>query len=203
LQKFCAAVLAMSTTARAHFFGDSFTAGQGDPEHLGWVGRIAPLVDGIAFANHGVPGAPGSYVVETWRNTTPDPARTELAVFCFGTNDAVLHVAAADSISALIDALDRAEELKVPAFVIGPPPIGDMIDEDLALSTLSGSFSGVCAAHDVPFVPTFEKLGPGSIWQAEASAGDGSHPGAGGYAELAEFLESEGLIDWLTKMSSR
>lgn len=193
----------MSPRPRAHFFGDSFVAGQGDPEHLGWVGRVAERCDGIDFANHGVPGAPGEFVVQSWFNTAVDPSRAESAVFCFGTNDAVLHVPAEQSLAALAHALARALELKVPAFVIGPPPIGDMPEEDLALQSLSDAFAGVCAAGDIPYVPTFERLGPGSVWRAEAEAGDGSHPVAGGYAELAEFLEVEGLTDWLTKTSSR
>jgi acyl-CoA thioesterase-1 len=127
----------------------------------------------------------------------------ELAVFCFGTNDAVLHHPAEQSLAALNNSLDRAAELDVPAFVIGPPPIGDMPEEDAALRSLSDAFAGVCAARDIPFVATFDRLGPGSTWRAEAAAGDGSHPGAGGYAEMAEFLDTEGLTAWLTKMSSR
>lgn len=188
---------------RAHFYGDSFTAGQGDPELLGWVGRIAAQFPDIDFANHGVPGAPGEYVAQTFANTMIDRSRIELAVFCFGTNDAVLHHPPEQSLAALTGSLDRASEHDVPVFVIGPPPIGDMPDEDRALRSLSDAFAGVCAARDVPFVATFDCLGPGSTWRAEAEAGDGSHPRAGGYAEMAEFLDAEGLTAWLTKMSSR
>ncbi|MGK2878520.1 MAG: GDSL-type esterase/lipase family protein [Solirubrobacterales bacterium] len=188
---------------RAHFYGDSFTAGQGDPEQLGWVGRLAARLPEIDFANHGVPGAPGSYVAQTFVNTTIDRSRVELAVFCFGTNDAVLHHPAEQSLAALTESLDRAIRHDVPAIVIGPPPIGDMPEEDRVLRSLSDAFAGVCAARDVPFVATFDRLGPGSTWRAEAAAGDGSHPGAGGYIELAEFLDAEGLTAWLTKMSSR
>jgi lysophospholipase L1-like esterase len=150
-----------------------------------------------------VPGAPGKYVAQTFVNTEIDPTRVELAVFCFGTNDAVLHHPAEQSLAALTSSLDRASELDVPTFVIGPPPIGDLPDEDLALRSLSDAFAGVCAARDIPFVATFDRLGPGSTWRAEADAGDGSHPGAGGYSEMAEFLDAEGLTEWLKKMSSR
>ncbi|MGH2959375.1 MAG: GDSL-type esterase/lipase family protein [Solirubrobacterales bacterium] len=188
---------------RAHFYGDSFTFGQGDEEGLGWVGRLARKLPSVDFANHGVPGAPGDYVAQTFVNTGIDPARVELAIFCFGTNDAVLHHPAEQSLAALTGSLDRASENDVPAFVVGPPPIGDMPAEDLALRSLSDAFAGVCAARDIPFLETFDRLGPGSTWRAEAEAGDGSHPGAGGYAEMAEFLDAEGLTAWLTKMSSR
>jgi lysophospholipase L1-like esterase len=55
----------------------------------------------------------------------------------------------------------------------------------------------------VPFIATFDALGPGSVWHAEAGAGDGSHPGAGGYEELAELLRTGGLTEWLLAMASR
>lgn len=137
--------------------------------------------------------------MQTWFNTTPDPQRTELAVFCFGTNDAVLGVPLGDSLAALGRALDRAEELSVPVFLIGPPPIGDMPTEDRALKTLSEMVGAIAEEKAIPFVPTFDALGPDSIWGAEAGAGDGSHPGAGGYAEMADLLVRGGLVEWLTK----
>lgn len=146
-----------------------------------------------------MPGAPGSYIVQTWTNTEPDRDRAELAVFCLGTNDAVLRVAQADTIASAVAALDRADELDVPVFWIGPPPIGDVIEEDRALKELSEALGELMAARDVPFISTFDELGAGSVWRAEASAGDGSHPGAGGYAELAELVERGGLVDWITE----
>jgi lysophospholipase L1-like esterase len=142
-------------------------------------------------------------VLASWQNTTLAPDRRELVVFCFGTNDAVLHVPVDRSLDAMGEALRRADELAAPAFVIGPPPIGDMPAEDLHLRSLSDALAGVAAAAGAPFISTFDRLGPDSIWRAEAEAGDGSHPGAGGYSEMADFLEESGLVEWLTKMSSR
>lgn len=191
------------TKPRAHFFGDSFTFGQGDPEGLGWVGRLAARMSRIEFVNHGVPGAPGSYVAERWLATELDQDRRELAVFCFGTNDAVLRVPEDDSLEALEQILNRAEQHRVPVFVIGPPPVGDDAEADRALSALDSVMHQIATLRAVPYISTFAALGPGSVWQAEASAGDGSHPAAGGYAELAELLRTSGLTEWLTKMSSR
>lgn len=186
---------------RAHFFGDSFTAGEGDPEGLGWVGRLAAELPQIEFAQHGVPGAPGSYVVQTWLECELDPRRRELAVFCFGANDAVLGVPLEDSLADLERALDRAEELLVPVFVIGPPPVGG--PEDAALVRLSSSIEALTTKRGVPFVATHDALGPGSIWSEEARAADGTHPSAGGYAELAQLLRGAGLPAWLLANSSR
>ncbi len=188
---------------RAHFYGDSFTFGQGDPGGLGWVGRIAAKLPDVEIANHGVPGAPASYIVQSFRNTEFDPTRTELAIFCLGTNDAVLHLPQYDTVAAVSYALDWAGELGVPVFWIGPPPIGDLVEEDVALRALSGAIESVTTARGVPFVSTFDELGEGSAWRAEADAGDGSHPGAGGYAELAQLVERAGLIDWIAQHSAR
>jgi len=104
-----------------------------------------------------------------------------------------------ETMSSAIAAVDRADELDIPVFWIGPPPIGDLVDEDRALKDLSEALGETMAARGVPFVSTFDELGPGSVWHSEASAGDGSHPGAGGYAELAELLERAGLVDWIAE----
>lgn len=124
---------------------------------------------------------------------TIDPERVELAVFSFGTNDVIYGVPFETSLSALTRALDRAAELSVPAYVVGPPDA----------PSISDAYAGICAARAVPFYETASVLGPGSVWRAEADAGDGSHPGAGGYAELADLLKAAGLVEWMTKTSSR
>lgn len=188
-------------TGRAHFFGDSFTAGQGDPEGLGWVGRLATKCAGIECVNHGVPGAPSRLIADQWLATELDPERAELAIFMLGTNDAVLHVEHNDSLTAVADAIERANEEDVPAFWVGPPPIGDMPAEDAALRELSYSIGGLVRSNGQQFVPTFDALGPGSRWNAEALANDGSHPGAGGYAELATLLEEANLVRWIERNS--
>jgi acyl-CoA thioesterase-1 len=173
---------------RAHFFGDSFVAGYLDPAGLGWVGRLAERAPGVDFANHGVPGATSEACVQQWLNTPIDPERNEMVVFSFGTNDMIYGVPFENSLAALTSALDRAAELSVPAYVVGPPDAPGISD----------AYAGICAAREIPFFETVEPLGPGSVWRAEANAGDGSHPGDGGYAELAELLDRAGLTDWLT-----
>jgi lysophospholipase L1-like esterase len=140
-----------------------------------------------------VPGATSEACVRQWFNTTIDPARNETVVFSFGTNDVIYGVPTENSLAALTSALDRAEQLDVPAYVIGPPDAPGISD----------AYAGICAARDVPFFDTVIPLSAGSIWRAEADAGDGSHPGVGGYEELAGMLDAAGLATWLTKMSSR
>ncbi|MFT4049323.1 MAG: GDSL-type esterase/lipase family protein [Solirubrobacterales bacterium] len=193
----------MKRRPRAHFYGDSFTFGQGDPEMTGWVGRLAAKLPDVDFANHGSPGAPGFYIAQSFLRTEPDPSRTELAVFCLGTNDAVLRVPQTETIAEVERALDEAEARGWPVFWIGPPPIGDMPEEDRALRLLSAAIGETVSARDIPFAATFDELGEGSVWRAEARAADGSHPGPDGYAELAALLERAGLVDWIAKNVAR
>lgn len=167
------------------------------------MGRLAAGMPKFEFVNHGVPGAPGPAIVEAWLQTKLDPDRRELIVLSFGTNDAVLRLDPDDSLTALERGLDRAEDLRVPIFVIGPPPIGDDPEGDAALADLSSVMAQIATFRAVPFLETFDVLGSGSVWRAEAQAGDGSHPGDGGYAELAEYLRTNGLTAWLLAMSSR
>lgn len=125
--------------------------------------------------------------MQQWLNTSIDPERIELVVFSFGTNDVIYDVPFESSLAALISALDQAAVLLVPAYVVGPPDAPGVSD----------AYAGICAAREIPFFETFGPLGPGSAWRAEANAGDGSHPGAGGYAELADLLDHAGLTDSL------
>jgi lysophospholipase L1-like esterase len=156
----------------------------------------------LEFANHGVPGAPGHFVATTWRETELTPGRRELAVFCFGTNDVLLGLPEDDTLDVLEGILDQAEQLQVPVFVIGPPPAGDA-QADQKLADLSSVMHQVTALHAAPFLPVCERLGPGSVWHKEASQGDGSHPGSGGYDELTELLRTGGLTEWMLAMASR
>ena len=48
----------------------------------------------------------------------------------------------------------------------------------------------IIADWAVPFLETFAPLRRSAAWMGEVAAGDGSHPGAGGYATLAALVES-------------
>lgn len=157
----------------------------------------------IEFVNHGVPGAPGSHIIKQWQKTDLDASRRELVVFSFGTNDMLLGINEDHTLLKLEEGLDRAEYAGVPAFVIGPAPIGDGSERDVELANLSAMMELTVTMRGTPFIATHAALGPGSTWHSEAAAGDGTHPGAGGYAELAELLRTGGLTAWLVAMSAR
>lgn len=48
----------------------------------------------------------------------------------------------------------------------------------------------LCRRLDVPYLGVFESLRATPVWLAETAAGDGAHPGAGGYGVYAELVSA-------------
>jgi acyl-CoA thioesterase-1 len=198
----------MQPDRRVLFFGDSFVAGVGDPTGRGWVGRVVaasfdaglPL---IAY-NLGIRRETSVEVAARWLGEARPRLRAQAAygvVFGFGVNDTTeeggcLRVDPGDSVDALGRVLDGAAQLGLPALVVGLPPAGEPA-QDLRVRVLSAAFGRVAATRGVPFVDVFGTLCANAAWTAEAAAGDGSHPGAGGYAALARLVLAGGWLQWL------
>lgn len=194
---------------RVLFFGDSFVAGLGDPEGRGWVGRVAAAswAAGLPLVAYplGIRRQTSVEVAARWRAE----AQVRLAgctaarvVFSFGANDATLEdgrarVAPDVSAATLARVLGEARELGLPAFVVGPAPVCDA-GHAARIAALSERFAAVCAAHGVPFADVAGALAAGGTWCAEAAAGDGAHPGAGGYDELARLVLAAGWMLWVS-----
>ncbi len=161
----------------------------------------------ITAYNLGVRREPSTAVVARWgAEARPRiaPGADCRVVFSFGANDATLEngrvrVGPDDSVRALDAALGHAAGLGLPALVVGPPPANDADQVD-RITALSERFAGACATRRVPYVPVVEALLAGGIWVAEATAGDGAHPGAGGYAQLAALVH-EPFLRWVRSAS--
>jgi lysophospholipase L1-like esterase len=97
-----------------------------------------------------------------------------------------------ESVRALRDALAQSAALGLPTFVVGPPPANDDAQAD-RIAALSARFAQACT---VPYVEVVHDLRAAGPWVPEARAADGAHPGAGGYAQLAELVR-EPLLAWL------
>jgi acyl-CoA thioesterase I len=185
---------------RVCFVGDSFVAGVGDPEHLGWAGRLC-----AASERAGLPVT--RYVLGVRRQTTAEVAerwaaecRPRLAdgdweprvVLSTGVNDTT-EVAGAprstpqESVTALTGMLTGAGAAGWPVLVVGPPAVADDVQND-RIADLDERFARACADHGVPYVPVVATLAADPTWRAEVAAGDGAHPGAAGYAVLADLL---------------
>lgn len=186
---------------RVCFLGDSFTVGTGDPECLGWVGRVA--ADAMARGhnltayNLGIRRETSADIVRRWRQECAPralPGVDTRVVFCFGANDTA-HV---DGLRRLpleqtltnASALLRAARLLYPVLLIGPPPVADAAHDE-RIAELSRGLAKVAHDEDVPYLDVFTPLMNSPLWRLEAGANDGSHPRGGGYRELAALV-----INW-------
>ncbi len=200
---------------RLCFFGDSFVAGVGDPAHRGWAGLLAeharPALGDVDFTvyNLGVRRDTTADVRARWldeaRCRFPDGCDNRL-VLSFGVNDTTLlddpaqqgdstRVQPADSVTNLTAILDHARACGWPVFVVGPPPVADE-QQNARTRRLDGLFAEVCAERNVPYCPVFEHLHGDTAWIREAAAGDGAHPSAQGYRDLADVVQGA-WITWI------
>ena len=114
-------------------------------------------------------------------------------VFSFGANDATLEDGrwrvppdlSAENARAMIS---RAL-LSYPVLVVGPPPAPEP-EKTARHAELAARYAEVCRRLGVPFLDVLEPIRRVDAWWAEVEAGDGIHPGAGGYAALAELVEA-------------
>jgi len=193
------------------FFGDSHTVGVGDEEGLGWTGRVvaAALQEGIPTTSYnlGVGGETSADVAARWRAEArprlprvPDEGDPRV-VLAFGVNDVSLsdesrRCTQEQSLLSLEEVLLGAQALGLRRFVIGPAAVDDEATND-RIAELSYAYRMRCARHRVPFVPLVEELRSNEVWRRSVAAGDGAHPGAAGYAEIARLVLAAGWIDWL------
>jgi acyl-CoA thioesterase I len=181
------------------FVGDSYVVGVGDPEHRGWVGRLAEWSD-----HDGVPIT--VYNLGVRRDTSDDIARRwadEVAarraagsedrlVLSFGVNDTTVvgagpRVAPERSLANLSAVIERARAMRLPVLVVGPPPVADP-EQNRRIRALEAGF-GTCAAQlRIPYVSVFAALAADPRWTDAVADGDGAHPRAAGYALLAELV---------------
>lgn len=188
----------MAGHVRLAVLGNSFVAGVGDPEHRGWVGRVAATI-----LDEGQPVT--CYALGVRRQTTADVlarARDELAprllpetrngvIISTGVNDTQIEdgrrrLSLKTSIEALKELLAVAE-LYGQVLVIGPPPVSQ-VDHNDRIAALSEAFSEVCAKRGIGFIETCRALLGNRTWRAEVSSGDGAHPGKAGYAALTDVV---------------
>ncbi|MFI9326555.1 GDSL-type esterase/lipase family protein [Kitasatospora sp. NPDC052868] len=196
----------MTRDLRICFIGDSFVQGIGDPEFRGWVGRVLQAVGGdITAFNLGIRRNTSADVLrrcwgEIDARTLPD-ADNRLVV-SFGSNDTSLEdgrsrVAPDRCVENLAALLDGARERGLGVLVVGPPPVVCWGEEHLGrLLGLADALAALCAERGVPFVRVTGELAADRDWVSEALAGDGAHPGEGGYGRLAALVLRAGWRRW-------
>jgi lysophospholipase L1-like esterase/N-acetylglutamate synthase-like GNAT family acetyltransferase len=183
---------------RICFIGDSFTAGVGDPEALGWVGRVMANAQArghnLTAYNLGVRRETSADILRRWRRECEPrvmPGTEMRVVFCFGANDTALdnghrRLTLQQSL-ANTRALLREAKTRYPTLLIGPPPVADAAHDE-RIDELSRELAKVAREENVPCLDVFTPLMATALWREEAIANDGSHPRSGGYKELAELV---------------
>ena len=199
--------VAPNADRRVFFVGDSFVAGVGDPEHRGWVGRLAERAQRagapITAYNLGVRRDTSDDICRRWMDEVAvrrGAGAQERLVVSFGVNDTTpsgcrTRVAAEHSVANLRTILGEAATAHLPVLVVGPPPVADRA-QNRRIAALDERFRRACAEARVPYVAVFAALQSEPRWMDEVSAGDGSHPAATGYGLLADLVEPVWL-EWL------
>ncbi|WP_414619599.1 GDSL-type esterase/lipase family protein [Calothrix sp. CCY 0018] len=189
------------------FLGESLVNGTGDPECLGWAGRICQDAFSkgfdITYYNLGVRRETSHELRKRWLQEVsyrlPQQYNGRL-VFSFGANDTTIEngktrVSLQDSITNLRDILTIAKDL-YPVLVVSAPPIDDE-GQNQRISDLSQEFASVCNQLNVPYLNVFPELIESDIWMEEVKKYDGAHPRAAGYQVFAEIVQNwQGWLNW-------
>jgi lysophospholipase L1-like esterase len=187
---------------RICFVGDSFVNGTADPECLGWSGRICAAARrqglDLTYYNLGIRGETSADIRARWLDEVSRRLPEEYdgrIVFSFGVNDTTFEdgkprVEPDGSVehARAILSLARAS---YPVLMVGPPPTANREQND-RIARLSDRFALLCRDLNLPYLSTFSALRRSGPWMREVAAGDGAHPSAGGYAEMARLV-----ADWI------
>jgi lysophospholipase L1-like esterase len=191
---------------RICFVGDSFVNGTGDPEYLGWTGRICRAARrkglDITYYNLGIRRNTSADIALPWLEEVSRRLPEECngrVVFSFGVNDTTLEegktrINFQNSIENTSKILTEANPL-FPVLMVSPPPVPD-IEQNIRVAELSRQFDSVCRQLGVPYLDVFNPLQASTVWLKEAAANDGYHPGLAGYSELAKLVER--WCSWLS-----
>jgi acyl-CoA thioesterase I len=171
------------------------------PKALGWVGRVAARTrteDRLTVLTLAVPGETSTALGQRWddevtRRLAPD-ADNRL-VIGLGRADLAAGLSLARSRLNLANVLDVAEQRRIPAFVVGPPP--GSTAEGQRLAELSAAFADVANRRRVPYVDTYSPLAAHEQWLGDLAAGDGVLPGQAGYGLMAWLVLHTGWHAWL------
>lgn len=184
---------------RICFIGDSFVHGTGDPDCLGWAGRISRAARGrghnVTYYNLGIRRDTSRDVAARWEREAlcrfPNTDESRL-VFSFGANDCQRgdgwqRIEAEETLATAGVILTRAQEIG-PTLMVGPPAMAEAAVAE-RVAALSARLGRLCDGLGVGYLETFTAMKASAHWLPEAAAADGTHPGAGGYGDLAALVE--------------
>lgn len=204
-----------SMDIRICFIGDSFVNGTGDPTYLGWTGRVCAAVVqqgyDLTSYNLGVRRETSLQIEQRWQqevacrlahdNLTHDNRYQGHLVFSFGANDMTQtqgcpRVDLATSVATARRILQLASQ-QYWVLMVGPPAIATDQAHTHRIAQLSTRYAALCRDLKIPYLETWKLTAQSTLWANEVKAGDGAHPGAGGYGELAALVTRwQAWCDW-------
>jgi lysophospholipase L1-like esterase len=199
--------VAPNADRRVFFVGDSYVAGVGDPQHRGWVGRLAERAQRagapITAYNLGVRRDTSDDVCRRWPDEVAvrrGAGAQERLVVSFGVNDTTIdgrgpRVAPDRAVANLRTVLADAGSAGLPVLVVGPPPVADAA-QNRRIAALDELFAAAATEAGAPYVAVFAALRHAPGWTDEVAAGDGAHPAAAGYDLLADLV-APAWLEWL------
>jgi acyl-CoA thioesterase I len=183
---------------RICFLGDSFVNGTGDPECLGWIGRICAAARrsgcDLTGYNLGVRRDTSDDLSRRWHREASARLPADIdgrIVFSFGVNDCVVEngrqrVSSGVTLANAEAVIGQACRWR-PTLFIGPPPVADEeINE--RVEALSRALQVLCQQFEVPYLESFGPLSAADVWMREVAQGDGAHPSARGYELWADLV---------------
>jgi len=185
---------------RICFMGESFINGTGDSTHLGWTGRLCTALSqqgySVTYYNLGIRRETSSELVQRWQAEAErrlSVSCDKRVVFSFGTNDTTIEngkprVELANSLKNTRQILSAVKHY-YPVLMVSPPPIAND-EQNTRIQVLSEHFNAVFQELDIPYLNVFTSLLNSPVWMAEVKAGDGAHPNAAGYTELALLVQN-------------
>lgn len=175
------------------YFGDSLTLGYGDEAGLGWPGRISATMReadiDVTSYNLGVRKDTSVQMQHRWKMEAVSrrmPQTDFKLVFSFGVADVFNERTEEESLAACVSMLSQAKAMG-DVLVVGPTPVNDS-DKRERITTLSRMIAGLCKRLDIPFVPTIDGMHRSFVYGQALNDGDGVHPTASGYADLADHI---------------
>lgn len=189
--------------------GDELLAGVGDARALGWLGRAVASEQGAdapieVFAS-ALPGDDSASLAERWDVVVSERVDREAAatgrldhrvVIGLGAGDLDAGISLARSRLNLAKVLDGLERMRVPSFVVGPPPSRDR-SRTSAVADLSGAFDDVCSRRRVPYVDTVDALDGHDQWVSDLAHTGEHFPAQTGYGLMAWLVLHGGFGRWL------
>ena len=179
------------------FFGDSLTNGVGDPQALGWVGRLLAATKAaghdVTGYNLGVRRHSSAAILARFeaeagcRGFDNQPLRL---VFSFGVVDALpkAGLPLAETMANTRRILERSRPLGQALFV-GPAPAADQRSNETIVQRAQ-AIAECCRELGVPYLDIFPELRASELYLDELAGGDGIHPGPAGYSHIFRLVNA-------------